>query len=165
MIMARTKSEERQLASGTKSPKKKFPVRYPLKFVERKHNRKNRKGRFQKKIQTADCGNKSTVKTDTGENKSPKIFSGAFFPTNRKNRNTTAPPISADITPQNRHCLRGLDGKYGKWEEILREIFNGKLRIAQNKKTETETKDKDDEIDEDDKEIPDQLGKSYDASE
>ena len=64
-----------------------------------------------------------------------------------------APAVSAEITPKNRHCLRGLDGKYGKWDEILRDILNGKLRIVQNKKhTETETEDEDE--DEDDEEIP-----------
>ena len=38
MVMARTKTEERQLASQMKSPKKKIPVRYPLNFVEKRHN-------------------------------------------------------------------------------------------------------------------------------
>ena len=47
----------------------------------------------------------------------------------------------------------GHDGKYGKWDEILRDILNGKLRIVQNKKhTETETEDEDQ--DEDDEETP-----------
>ena len=73
-----------------------------------------------------------------------------------------APAVSAEITPKNRHCLRGLDGKYGKWDEILRDILNMKLRIVQNKKhTETETGDED----EDDEEIPEEAGKTYDTSE
>ena len=39
MVMARTKTEERQLAAETKSPKKKrSSVRYPFKFFEKRHN-------------------------------------------------------------------------------------------------------------------------------
>ena len=65
--MAHTKTEERQLASKAKSPKKKAPVRYSFKVVEKRHNRKSLKGRFQPKIQTAINGTKSTLKTDTGK--------------------------------------------------------------------------------------------------
>ena len=39
-VMALTKTEERLLASETKSPKK-IPVRYPFNFVEKRHNRKS----------------------------------------------------------------------------------------------------------------------------
>ena len=35
MVMARTKTEERQLAAETKSPKKRNSVRYPFKFLEK----------------------------------------------------------------------------------------------------------------------------------
>ena len=40
MVMARTKTKERQLAAETKSPpqKKRSSVRYPFKFFEKRHN-------------------------------------------------------------------------------------------------------------------------------
>ena len=90
MVIARTKTEEPQLAAETKSPKKRHSS-------EKRHRRES------------------------------------------------APTVSAEITSKNRHCLRGLDGK---WDEILMDILNGKLRIVQNKKqTETETEDEDDDDD------------------
>ena len=55
---------------------------------------------------------------------------------------------SGEIQPKNRHCLRGLDGKYGRWDEILRDTLNGKLKIVQNRKTDSETEDDDDDEDE-----------------
>ena len=52
-------------------------------------------------------------------------------------------------------------GKYGKWDEILKNILNGNLRIVQNKKqTETETDDEDDDDDEEE-----EIGKTCDRSE
>ena len=60
---------------------------------------------------------------------------------------------SGEIQPKNRHCLRGLDGKYDCWDEILRDILNGKLKIVQNrKKSDSETEDEDD--DDEDEEMP-----------
>ena len=56
---------------------------------------------------------------------------GPLFQTEKKNWKDTA-LTNAEITPKNRHCLRGLDGKYGRWDEILRDILNGKLKIVQN---------------------------------
>ena len=68
IVMARTKTEERQLAAETKSPKKKrSSVRYPFKIFEKRHNRKSLEGRFKPKIQTAISGTENTVKTDTGK--------------------------------------------------------------------------------------------------
>ena len=137
MVMARTKTEERQLAAETKSPKKKkrSSVRYPFKSFEKRHNRKSLEGRFQTKIQTAISGTENTVKTDTGKIIHRKFISGPLFESEKRHRRESAPAVSAEITPKNRHCLRGLDGKYGKWDEILRDILNRKLRIVQNKKT------------------------------
>ena len=162
MVMARTKTEERQLASDSKSPKKRSSVRYPFKFLEKRHNRKSLEGRFQSKIQTAVSGTENTVKTDTGKIIHRKIVSDPLFQSEKRHRRESAPAVSAEITPKNRHCLHGLDGKYGKWDEILSDILNGKLRIVHNKKhTETETEDED----EDDEEIPEDAGKMYDTSE
>ena len=111
MWMARTKTEERQLAAETKSPKKKRSS------SEKRHRRES------------------------------------------------APAVSAEITPKNRYCLQGIDGKYGKWDEILRDILNGKLRIVQNEKhTETVSEDEDDD-DDDEEEMPEEAGKTYDTSE
>ena len=130
MVMARTKSEERQLAAETKSPKNRNSVRYPFKFLEKRHNRKSLEGRFQSKIQTAISGTENTVKTDTGRIIHRKLISGPLFQSEKRHRRSSAPTVSAKITPKNRHCLRGLDNKYGKWDEILRDILNGKLRIV-----------------------------------
>ena len=167
MVMARTKTEERQLAAETKSPKKKkrSSVRYPFKFFEKRHNRKSLEGRFQPKIQTAIRGTENTEKTDTGKIIHRKFISGLLFQSEKRHRRESAPTVSAEITPKNRHCLRGLDGKYGKWDEILRDILNGNLRIVQNKKhTETESEDEDDD-DDDEEEMPEETGKIYDTSE
>ena len=76
MVMARTKTEERQLASESKSPKKRNPVRYPFKFLEKRHNQKSLEGRFQSKIQTEISRTENTVKTDTGK-RTPKIYFGS----------------------------------------------------------------------------------------
>ena len=162
MVMARTKTEERQLASESKSLKKRSSVRYPFKFLEKRHNRKFLEGRFQSKIQTAVSGTENTVKTGTGKIIHRNFISDPLFQHEKRHRRESAPAVSAEIMPKNRHCLRGLDGKNGKWDEILRDILNGKLRIVQNKKhTETETEDGD----EDDEEIPEEAGKTYDTSE
>ena len=165
MVMARTKTEERQLAAETKSPKKRNSVRYPFKFLEKRHNRKSLERRFQSKIQTAISGHKNTVKTDKGRIIHLKFISGPLFQCEKRHRRESAPTVSAEITPKNRLCLRGLDGKYGNWDEILRDILKEKLRIVQNKKqTETETEDEDDD-DDDEEEMPEEAGKTYDTSE
>ena len=129
IVMARTKTEERQLNEDQKSPKKKNSVRYPFYFVEKIHNKKSLEGRFQTKINTAIDGTENTVKTDTGRTIHRKFISGPLFQTEKKNPKDTA-LTNAEITPKNRHCLRGLDGKYGRWDEILRDILNGKLKIV-----------------------------------
>ena len=79
MVMARMKTEERQLASETKSPRKKKPIRYPFNFNEKRHNRKSLEGRFQSKIQTAICGTENTAKT-YGKSFTPNNNFGTFFP-------------------------------------------------------------------------------------
>ena len=163
MVMARNKTEDRQANEGSKSPKKKNLVSYPFKFVEKNHNKKLLEGRFQNKIQTAIDGTENTIKTDTGKIISRKFISGPFFQTEKKGRNDTA-LINAEITPKNRHCLRGLDGKYGRWDEILRDILNGKLKIVQNRKTSISESEDDD--DDDDEEMLEETGnRSYDTSE
>ena len=163
IIMARNKTEEKRLAEGPKSPKKKNSVSYPFKFREKNHNKKSLEGKFQKKIQTAISGTENTVKTDTGKTISRKFISGPLFQNERKTRREPAPMTSGEILPKNRHCLRGLDGKYGRWDEILRDIQNGKLKIVQNRKIDSETEDEDDDEDE---EMPEETGNiTYDTSE
>ena len=86
-----------------------------------------------------------------------------MFQTEKKNRKDAA-LVNAEITPKNRHFLRGLDGKYGRWDEILRDILNGKLRIVKNRKT--SISESEDEDDDDDEEMPEETGnRSYDTSE
>ena len=166
IVMARTKTEEKHLAERPKSPKKKNSVRYPFYFVEKNHNKKSLEGKFQKKIQTAISGTESTIKTDSGKIINRKFISEPRFQTERKNRKEPVTNTTGEINPKNRHCLRGLDGKYGRWDEILRDILNGKLKIVQNKKR-AESETDDDDEDEDDEETPEEIGTpiTYDTSE
>ena len=65
---------------------------------------------------------------------------------------------TGEMNPKNRHCIRGLDGKYSRWDEILKDIMNGKLKIVPNKKrAESDTKEEDDDEDE---EMPEEAGRS-----
>ena len=125
IIMARNKTEEKNLAEGPKSLKKTNSVIYPFKLWEKNHNKKSLEGKFQKKKQTAISGTENTVKTNTGKIISRKFISGQLFQTERKTRREPTPMTSGEIQPKNRHCLRVLDWKYGRWDEILREILNG----------------------------------------
>ena len=104
------------------------------------------------------------MKTDTGKILSRKFISGPLFQTEKKSRREQIPLTENEIQPKNRHCLRGLNGKYGRWDEVLRDILNGKLKIVQNrKKTETDTEEEDDE---DDEEMPETTEReTYDTSE
>ena len=122
-------------------------------------------GRLQSKIQTALNGTENTGKTDTGIFKHRKLISGPVFQSEKRHRKQTVPRVSAEINPKNGHCLKRLDGKYDKWDEIPRYILNGKLRIVQNKKdTDTDLKDDDDDDDEKE-EIPEEAEIVYDTSE
>ena len=134
IVMAKTKNEEKQMGENIKSPKKKNSVRYPFSFVEKNYNKKSLKGRFQNKIQTAIGGTESTVKMDTVKLINRYVISGPLFQTEKKKRREPAIIINGEINPINRHCLRGLDGNYGRWDEILRDMLNGKLKIVQNRK-------------------------------
>ena len=72
---------------------------------------------------------------------------------------------TGEINPKNRHCIRGLDGKYTRWDEILKDILNGKLKIVPNKKrADSDTEEEDDDEDE---EMPEEIGTPivYDTSE
>ena len=85
---------------------------------------------------------------------SPKTHFGTnVFQTEKKEQ---APQIGDKITPKNRHCVPGVDGKYIQWNEILRDILNGKLKIFQNRtrKSESESEsDKGEKYEESDFEI------------
>ena len=52
--------------------------------------------------------------------------------TEKKTRRERIPLASGGIQAKNSHCLRGLDGKYGRWDEIFRDILNSKIKIVQN---------------------------------
>ena len=53
--------------------------------------------------------------------------------------------------------LAGLDSQYGRWDELLRDIFNVKLKVVQNrKKAESDTKENDDN--ENDEELQEVIG-------
>ena len=79
IIMARNKTEERQLNEGPKSPKKKNSVRYPIYFVEKNYNKKSLEGRFQKKIQKAISETENTMKTDTAKIINRNFFRAHYF--------------------------------------------------------------------------------------
>ena len=149
--MAKTKTEEKQANEDQKSPKKKTSVRYLLKFVEKNHNKKSLEGKFQKQIQSAIDGTENTVKTATGKITHQKFITGPLFQTEKRSRKETE-ITSGEITSKNGHCLRGLDGKYRRWDEILRDILNGKLQIVlYRKRAKSDSKDDDDD---DEKEMP-----------
>ena len=93
-VLARTKTEERQLASETKSPKKKIPVRYPSTLLKR--DRKSLEGRFQSEIQTAISGTQNTVKTDTGKVIHRKLISGPLFQSDKRHRSIGNSSISGN---------------------------------------------------------------------
>ena len=101
MVMARTKTEERQLASESKSPKKRNSVRYPFKFLEKRHNRESLEIRFQSKIQTAVSGTENTVKSDTEIMIHRKFISDPLFQSEKGHRRESAPAVSVEITPKN----------------------------------------------------------------
>ena len=130
IIMAKTKNEEKQTSKNIKSPKKKNSVRYPFPFVEKNCNKKSLEGRFQNKIQTTISGTESTVKTDTGKINKRKFISLPLCQTGRKTRKEPAINTNGEFDPKNRYCLRGLDDKYGRWDGILCDILNGKLKIV-----------------------------------
>ena len=122
LVMAKTKAEEKAV---DKQPKKKNSVsEFPFKFVEKKYNRKSLEGKFQTEIQTAISGTEHTITTDCGKVIHRKHISGPLvFQTEKKKER--APQIGDKITPKSRHCLRGVEGKYIQWNEILRDILNG----------------------------------------
>ena len=94
-----------------------------------------------------------------------KLISGPLFESDKRHRRETVTAVSAEITPKNGHRLRGLDGKYRKWDEILCDILNRKLRIVQNKNC-TETDSEDDEDDDDEEvEKSEETGRVYETSE
>ena len=120
---------------------RKASVRYPFKFVEKNHNKESSEEKFQKTIETAIDGTEYTVKTDTGNMIHRNFISRLLFQTEKRNRKETA-ITSGEITPTNRHCLRGLDRKYGRRDEILCDILNGKLKIVHSRtKSESDTED------------------------
>ena len=88
-------------------------------------------------------GTEHTLTTDAGKSIHRKFISDPIiFQLERK----TAPKIGDTITPKKRHCLRGVDRKYIQWNEVLRDVLNGKLEIAQNKRTESDSKNEEEEI-------------------
>ena len=110
---------------------------------KKKHNKKSLEGGFQRKLQTAVSGTEHTVTTDTGKVIHRKLISELIiFQRDRK----TAPKIGDTITPKNRHCLRGVDGKYIRGNEILRDVLNGKQKIVQNQRTESDSENEEGQI-------------------
>ena len=83
------------------------------------------------------------MKTDNGKILTRKFISGSLFQTEKKTMREEVPLTSNENHPKNRHCLRRLEGKYGRWYEKLPDILNRKLKIVHNRrKTETDTKEK-----------------------
>ena len=99
-------------------------------------------------VPSSVSGTEHTVTTESGRIIHRKHISGPIvFQTEKKKER--APQIGDKITPKNRHCLRGVDGKYIQWNEILRDILNGKLKIIQNRTHtyESESESEEGEID------------------
>ena len=101
------------------------------------------KGRFYKNLHVAVDGTERTVTTKTGERMHRIFISDPIvFQKERK----TAPKIGDTITPKNRHCLRGVDGKYIQWNEVLRDVLNGKLKLVQNQRSKSDSESEEGEI-------------------
>ena len=119
--MAKTNAKEKTVDKKLK--KENSVSEYPFKFVEKNYNRKSLEGKFQKKIQTAVSGTEHTVTTKSGKVIHRKhILRPSVFQTGKKKER--ALQIGDKITPKNRQCFRGVDGKYVQWNEILRNILN-----------------------------------------
>ena len=88
-------------------------------------------------------GTEHTVTTNTGKTFHRKFISDPIV---IQKERKTVPKIGDTITPKNRHCLRGVDGKYIQWNEILRDVLNGKLKTVQNQRTESDSESKEVEI-------------------
>ena len=147
--MARTKTEEKALTEI--SPKKKSSVgRYPFRFFEKNHNKKSLEGRFQENIQTAINGKEHAVTTDNGKITHRNFISDTIVFQKEKK---LAPKIGDTITPKNRHCVRGVDGKYIHWNKILRDVLKGKLKIVQNQRTKFDSESEEGEIDDDESDL------------
>ena len=99
-----------------------------------------------------------------GNNK-PKIYFGTTVSDQKISQKEPAINTSCEIYPKNRHCIRGLNGKHRRWDEILRDILNSKSKIVQNpKQPESDTEDDDDDVED----MPEETGtptKVYDTSE
>ena len=98
-------------------------------------------------------------KNGHGENKyTNNLLRGFHFRPKKGNRKDTA-ITSDEITPKNRRHPMGLDEKYGRWDQILRDVLNGKLKIVQNrKKSESDTEDDDGDDDDNEEEKPEETG-------
>ena len=111
IVMARTKTEEKHLTDGPKSPKKRNSVRYPFQFVEKNYNKKSLEGKFQSKVQTAIRGTESTIKTITGKFIPEKYHTGKIinrifisdplFQTERKIRKEPAMHATGEMNHKN----------------------------------------------------------------
>ena len=110
---------------------------------KKNHKGKSLEGRFQKKITN---GSKlyGTHRNHRYRKSNPPIFISEPIIIQRDKR--TAPKIGETITPKNRNCLREVDGKYIQWNEILRDVLNGKLKIVQNQRNESESESEEGEI-------------------
>ena len=59
-----------------------------------------------------------------------------------------APQIEDIFISKKQRCLRGVDGNYIQWNQILRDILNGMLKIIQNRsqKSDSDSENEDSEI-------------------
>ena len=78
---------------------------------------------------TANSGTRNTIKTDTGKIINRKFFRDHCF------RLKEAINTTGEINSKNRHCLRGLNGQHGRWDEI----------VQNPKQTESDPEDDDDD--------------------
>ena len=141
----KTKTDEK---AAKKVPRKNSSVsECPFKFVENSHNKKLLEGKFQTKLQTATCGTQHTVTTEDGK-LIHRIHILGPIGFQKKRKPEWAPQFGDKITPKNRHCLRGVDGKYIQWNEILSDILNRKLKIikSRTRKSDTELESKEEKI-------------------
>ena len=161
MLIARTKTEEKHLTERPSFRKRKIRLDILLTLLRKTKTKTIWKKISKLKIQTAISGIEYTVETNPGIIVIRKFISEPLFQTEKKAGREPTINKSGRTGPKNRHCLRGLDGKYIRWDEIVVDIIRGKLK----KRSDSESEGDDDN--EDDEDLPQETGtpKVYDTYE
>ena len=153
IVMTRTKAEEKATTE-----KKIRLVSIPSNSSKRTTIKTNRRYNSEK-VTNRRKRNRTYRNHRKRKNETLKINFGPNYFEERKKKRERAPTIGDTNTPKNRHCLRGVDSKYIQWNEILRYVLNGKLKIERNKKAESDSERAEGKIEDDESHF-----RNYDTS-